>query len=213
MSSPYTYLIGWSTHNKWYYGVRHAADCNPNELWKTYFTSSKHVKEFRKQFGEPDVIEIRKTFVDGNAAKLWECKVLKRMQVPYRNDFLNKSYSDGKYQNLKHSAETIEKIRQRAIGRRASIETRRKMTETRKNIKRSLYDMRGLNPKAFLGQVHSAESREKMSIMRKGRVPSAEAIEKTANWHRGKIRSMETRKNISEGLKKSYQRKLQNVGA
>lgn len=45
----YTYLIGWSNHNKWYYGRRTAKNCHPNEFWKTYFTSSKYVKEFRKK--------------------------------------------------------------------------------------------------------------------------------------------------------------------
>ena len=43
---PYTYIIGWSSLNKWYYGVRYAKNCKPEDLWKTYFTSSKHVKEF-----------------------------------------------------------------------------------------------------------------------------------------------------------------------
>lgn len=31
----YTYLIGWSSHNKFYYGVRYAKGSNPNELWKS----------------------------------------------------------------------------------------------------------------------------------------------------------------------------------
>ncbi len=59
---PYTYIIGWSLYNKYYYGVRYAKNCNPNDLWKTYFTSSKYVKEFRNNHGEPDIIQVRKTF-------------------------------------------------------------------------------------------------------------------------------------------------------
>lgn len=34
--TPYTYLIGWSKHNKFYYGVRYAKNSNPKELWITY---------------------------------------------------------------------------------------------------------------------------------------------------------------------------------
>lgn len=86
---PYTYLIGWSKQNKWYYGVRYSKNCNPADLWVKYFTSSKKVKEFRKINGDPDVIQIRKTFVDSKAAKLWEDKVLRRMRVHIDTKFIN----------------------------------------------------------------------------------------------------------------------------
>jgi hypothetical protein len=32
-NTPYTYLIGWSNQNKYYYGVRYAKDCHPNDFW------------------------------------------------------------------------------------------------------------------------------------------------------------------------------------
>jgi hypothetical protein len=89
--TPYTYLIGWSTKNVWYYGVRYAKKCSPDDLWKSYFTSSKHVKKFRKENGEPDIIQIRKTFSDANSAKSWEEKVLRKINVIKRKDFLNKT--------------------------------------------------------------------------------------------------------------------------
>lgn len=43
---PFTYLIGWSKYDKWYYGVRFAKGCNPDDLWNTYFTSSGILHEF-----------------------------------------------------------------------------------------------------------------------------------------------------------------------
>lgn len=86
---PYTYLIGWTNHNKWYYGVRYAKKCNPNDLWVKYFTSSKKVKEFRKNHGEPDIIQIRKTFLDSKSAKLWEDRVLRRMKVHINDLWIN----------------------------------------------------------------------------------------------------------------------------
>lgn len=88
---PYTYLIGWSKLNKWYYGSRYAKGCHPSDLWVKYFTSSKYVKQFRKEFGEPDVIEIRKTFQLREKAVLWEHKVLSRMGVIYSDKWINKS--------------------------------------------------------------------------------------------------------------------------
>jgi len=88
---PYAYLIGWSNKNTYYYGVRYASDCDPSDLWVTYFTSSKYVEEFIKEYGDPNIIEIRKTFDSIDKARLWEHKVLKKMKVKYDDRFLNKS--------------------------------------------------------------------------------------------------------------------------
>ena len=89
--TPYTYLIGWSNHNMFYYGLRHGVGCHPDELWNTYFTSSKYVKEFVKTHGNPDIIDIRKTFKSKEKACIWEHKVLKRLNAKNRSDFLNQT--------------------------------------------------------------------------------------------------------------------------
>ena len=90
----YTYLIGWSNHNKWYYGRRTAKGCHPTELWKTYFTSSKYVKEFRKINGEPDIIQIRKIFSDKKECSKWESRVLLRLDVQHTEKWLNQKNGD-----------------------------------------------------------------------------------------------------------------------
>jgi len=87
---PYTYLIGWSHINKWYYGVEYSnvkKIANPKNLWTLYFTSSNVVKKFREEHGEPDVIQIRKIFNEGNykerqiKASRWEQKVLSKIGI------------------------------------------------------------------------------------------------------------------------------------
>lgn len=88
---PYTYLIGWSKYNIWYYGVRYAKGCQPSDLWTSYFTSSKLVKKARSEYGEPDIIQIRKTFTNENNARIWETKVLRRLKVVLREDFINQT--------------------------------------------------------------------------------------------------------------------------
>ena len=91
---PYTYLIGWAKLNKWYYGVEYSVVskiANPENLWTVYFTSSKEVKKFREQNGEPDVLQIRKTFTAAEGARLWEEKVLKRLNVIEDDKWLNKN--------------------------------------------------------------------------------------------------------------------------
>ena len=89
--TPYTYLIGWSHLNKFYYGVRYAKGCHPTEFWVKYHTSSKVVKEYRSKYGEPDIIEIRREFDDTDKARLWESSVLKRMSAKDDVRFLNQT--------------------------------------------------------------------------------------------------------------------------
>ena len=95
--TPYTYLIGWSKLNKWYYGSRYAtkdkclyeSGCHPDDLWETYHTSSDLVTSFREEHGEPDVIEIRKTFSNADDAKAWEHRILQRMNVVKNDKWIN----------------------------------------------------------------------------------------------------------------------------
>jgi hypothetical protein len=73
-----------------YYGVRYARKCDPSQLMKTYFTSSKYVKKYIEENGLPDIVQIRKTFgVDRQAAELWEFKVLHKLNASKRKDYLN----------------------------------------------------------------------------------------------------------------------------
>jgi len=91
----YTYHIAWTKTNKHYYGVR-GTKINPTEdLWIKYFTSSKYVKAHRKEYGEPDIIEIRKIFIDRVSALKWEHKVLVRLRTKSSIDWLNRY--DGTY--------------------------------------------------------------------------------------------------------------------
>jgi len=99
---PFTYLIGWTTHNKWYYGVRYANNCQPADLWNSYFTSSTIVKDFRKNHGEPDIILIRKTFKSKQDAIIWEGKILSRLWK-FRDFWLNKRFSATKFIPTKES--------------------------------------------------------------------------------------------------------------
>lgn len=116
---PYTYLIGWSSQNKFYYGARWAKDCSPSDLWNTYFTSSKHVKAFRKENGEPDIIQVRKIFEDVNKCKIHERKVLQKLNVLSSNKWLNKNIN-GMF--LPTGEQSKEHIAKRV---RSGIETRK----------------------------------------------------------------------------------------
>lgn len=91
MRVPYTYLIGWSSLGVYYYGSRTARGCHPNDLWNGYYTSSKYVSSFRNEYGDPDILEVRRIFLDAASCIKWEKRVLVRMKVSVDNRWLNKS--------------------------------------------------------------------------------------------------------------------------
>lgn len=86
---PYTYLIGWSKINQYYYGCRYAKNCDPSDLWVKYFTSSLYVKKLKEEHGDPDVIQIRKVFNSMDECIEYETRVLKR--IVKRKHFINKN--------------------------------------------------------------------------------------------------------------------------
>jgi len=152
-SIPYTYLIGWSQISKYYYGVRYSKDCHPNDLWTTYFTSSNLVKDLRQQHGDPDIIQVRRTFDSRERAILWEQKVLRRMEVLNSPRWVNQNIAGAiniatqstehvrkRTENKKHNPRQREialMALQKAVasnrGRKQSEETQRKKRETYKN--------------------------------------------------------------------------------
>jgi len=92
-NTPYVYRIHWSKTGMNYVGVRYAKDCHPDDLFVTYFTSSKYVADYIKEHGLPDIIEIRKKFTGEDRrqkAIIHEERVLKRLNVIGRQDYLNK---------------------------------------------------------------------------------------------------------------------------
>lgn len=90
---PYTYLIGWTKLNIWYYGRRTKKGCDPNELWKKYFTSSVYVQRFRETYGEPDIVQVRKIFIGTNSVvrcSRFEEGVIRRLKAVSKPNWLNK---------------------------------------------------------------------------------------------------------------------------
>lgn len=179
--TPYTYLIGWSSHRRYYYGVRYAKDCNPKELWIKYFTSSKNVKEFRRQHGEPDVIQVRRVFTDVNKARLWEHKVLKRLRVIDDEKWLNQTNNisfpkevslaaSKKAADLKrgstHSFQHNKKISMALKGKKRDPEIFEKVRVTKERKRKEDPYYTG-GPRK--GRVFSEEHRKKLSEAKKGK--------------------------------------------
>ena len=165
----YTYFIGWTNLNLFYYGSRYGKGCHPTDFWQKYFTSSKRVAQIRLEHGDPDLIQIRKTFKTPEEAMLWEKRVLRRMKVKGRKDFLNETMGNmPTMAGKKHSAETKAKMSSKQKGvkknpistaRMIASLTGRKLSDTaRKNISEGHKGIR-----------HSAESNAKVAASKIGR--------------------------------------------
>ncbi len=155
---PYTYLVGWTELDKYYYGVRYSRKSNPENFWKDYFTSSEYVKEYREKYGEPDILQIRKTFENADDAILWEHKVLRKLlsqNNENRSKWLNICVGQGTYSI---TDECIEKI---SNGRKRYIENRTPEQEERD------YESR-------LRAANSEESKRKISEKAKERFEDPE---------------------------------------
>lgn len=114
---PYTYLVKWTKNDKWYYGSRYAKSCHPDDLWIDYFTSSKEVQKLREELGEPDVVQVRKTFHSAEEAVAWETKVLARMKVSILDNCLNQRENRWPLRpDYSHSEETKRKISEAKLG-------------------------------------------------------------------------------------------------
>ena len=190
-SIPFTYLLKHIPTNKYYYGVRYRKGCHPKDLWKTYFTSSKKVKSLIKKYGKKSFIfEIRKTFKTQQQALNWEHKVLKKMKVVYRNDFLNQTDNKcfdpiliSKYMKTKigiknsfygkkHSKETIKKLRLINLGKNNPMygkslteEVKQKMRLSKLGKNNPMYGKRG-KLSTFYGRKHTKKTIQKMRLAR-----------------------------------------------
>ena len=147
MSTPYTYLLGWSLSGKYYYGVRFAKGCHPNDLLRTYFTSSRYVKEHIRLWGLPDIVKIRKTFANAAEARAYENKVLRRISAHTHESFLNKTNNKAIYLDSRTRKQISERVKSDwkknpgrndyRIGTHLSADTRNKISKARTGHKDS----------------------------------------------------------------------------
>lgn len=94
----YTYLIGWSWLDMWYYGSQYGSKAHPDNLWVTYFTSSKHVTNFRAEHGEPDVrIIIKEDFKTREETRSYEARVLTRINAAKHPHMLNRHNGNSRF--------------------------------------------------------------------------------------------------------------------
>lgn len=149
---PFTYLVTFLPTGQRYYGVRTKKGCQPSDLWTSYFTSSKIVRQLIKQHGKDAfTFEIRRTFATKEQAILWEHRVLRRIDAARNPRYLNKNNGDRKFFGggvpigFKHTEDARRRMSINSSGPKNpnwgkvfSEETRRKLSEAKKGKKLEL---------------------------------------------------------------------------
>ena len=173
-TTPYTYSVYCKPTNQYYYGTRYAIGCQPSDLWKTYFTSSKVVKELIKLYGKDAFdVKIRKIFNSKHQALLWEEKFLKKVKAAQSPKWLNKHNGNKSFYCTGHQGN---------LGKKQSEETK---------LKRRLANLGKKRPP------FSKEHREKLSKCRLGKKASDEVKLKMSNTRKNKPKSPEHKSKLA----------------
>jgi len=106
----FTYRIKWSKTGISYYGVRYKDGVDESSLMTTYFTSSKYVKQYIKENGLPDIIQIRKRFDTKLDAKVWEERVIDKGKLHTSPRWLNTG-NNGSFEGIIMNSSMIQKIK------------------------------------------------------------------------------------------------------
>jgi hypothetical protein len=205
--TPFVYYLKWTKTNKKYIGSRWATErscvyetgCHPDDLWNTYFTSSKHVERYRNKHGDPDVIEIRATFKTDVEAQKYEETLLRKLKAVSRKDYLNHNYGIPRKQRkgnehplkgVSRPQEVRDKIREGNTGKVLTKEHKLKISKS--HIGKTLSEEHKLNISKGITEEIKEKSRKWNKENNTGKKQSEETIEKRAKKLRGK------KKNISE---------------
>jgi len=206
---PYTYLIGWSNLNKYYYGVRYAKDCHPDDFWANYFTSSKYVEQLREDVGEPDVIQIRKTFNCPDKAREWEFKVIQKMKLHQDQRFLNQCAYPAMSHEIMSTRTPWNKNKKGLYAH--SDESRRKISENQKGVPKPGTSKAMLGNKKTEGWKWYTNGEKSMILSPEAIIPDGYKpgrLDYLKGKTKGRKKSEKTKRKFSKAAKERSKRRL-----
>jgi hypothetical protein len=112
--TPFTYLLYCKATKQYYYGSRYSKGCHPSQLWNTYYTSSKVIKQLISEHGTTAFeAKVTRVFDTKEEARQWEYRFLCKVKASKNPNWLNQHNGDGKFINgggLKLTKEHRDKI-------------------------------------------------------------------------------------------------------
>lgn len=204
----YTYLIGWRRLDVWYYGVRWNNSVSPqDDLWVKYQTSSRYVKAFVLEHGDPDTIRISRCFDDPKMARAHEMRFIKQLKChsPRNTRWLNQGIPNGIGGHfVPHSEETKRLIGHRSKERWKDPQFREKAI--RRGHRLSVDQRKKISEFQILHK-NTSDEKKRQSIQSKKNWTNPDVKEKASKSHR-KFWSSERGKAVSEKIKQTHTGKI-----
>jgi hypothetical protein len=176
---PFAYCITFIPTGQRYYGVRYTEKevAHPDQLWTTYFTSSKTISDLIEEYGiDSFSVQIRKTFISKIEALYWETRFLTRIDAAKHPEWLNKHNGGTRFCD---TPESIQKMKDTKKRRLELGEIPKSIPPNWKGKMRSV-TMRNKLSKSKLGHEVTAETREKLRDANLGKKQSDLTIQKRA---------------------------------
>jgi group I intron endonuclease len=199
-NAPYTYHLFCIPTQQHYYGVRWGNKVSPEkDLWLKYFSSCKKIKKLVKEHGKENfVFEIRKIFEHESRedaivlAREWEERVLLRLNVLNRSDWLNNCIGKAIYNETSplkgkpKSEETKRKLSEAKKGKPGkphSEEHKQKQSKAKKKYWDEHPEAREAKSEAMTGEKHPCWGKRGKATPHYGKPHSKESKQKMANSH------------------------------
>lgn len=193
MGQPYTYLLTFKPTGQKYYGVRIANKKIPKEdLWNTYYSSSRVVSKLREEHGD-DSFEaiVDKVFETEDEARKYESSFIKDLNLP-TDKWLNKRSVP---LNIKRGKDSY------WYGKHLPADVRKKISESRKGKYTGKDNHNYKNPAAANALVALAKGPNNPNI---GRHHTEETKKKISESNIGKKWTDEMRQRVSGTNSHSY---------
>ena len=201
---PYVYIIRWTNANKGYIGVRYAKGCHPSDLFVSYHTSSKAVKQLISEIGLPDQVKIF-PYSDKETALLMEEKFQRRFRVLESDYWFNKNINGKYFHNYNMTSEHKIKISNSMKGRKFSETHKQNISESKKGKGNPQCEVTKIKISETLSNRNLSQThKQNISKARKGIRLSEETKKKMSVNNTGKTLSEETRNKISESMRNKH---------
>jgi hypothetical protein len=187
----FTYCLTFKSSGQRYYGVRYAKGCHPSDLWTIYFSSSWLIKKLIKSHGlDAFSYEIRRTFDSPEKARIWEAKVLRRLNAADNLSWLNLSNSRIRSSN---------KVRNQKIDIAYNEILPVRKTRSEHSRSKQLNSKWMYNPKT--GKEHSVQSNKRLQFEADGYLYGRSL--KCSEWTSSSAKKRTGEKNGAYGRKRS----------
>lgn len=216
MRVPYAYHLYHLPTNQHYYGVEYGLKANPNNLWVTYFSSSKRIKNLIHKYGKESFkFKVRKIFKTTDEAIKWETKFLHKIDAKNNKHWLNQHNGNGDWVNkvgyLLTERQRLNRTKEKNpfFGKKHTDETRQKMRKPKSYVPPKSEETKKRLSESLTGRTFSETHKKNISKGKKGTIISEQTKQKISLATKGEKNPMFGKSAVKGG--KWYTNGISNI--